>query len=37
MSFEEVDDLVEVVRLLDEHVEVLLFETRSFHSIAEYF
>ena len=34
---EEVVDLVEVVRLLDEHDKVLLFETRSFHSTFEYF
>ena len=34
---EEVVDLVEVVRLLDEHDKFLLFETRSFHSIFEYF
>ena len=34
---EEVDDLVEVVRLLDEHDKLLLFETRSFHSTFEYF
>ena len=33
---EEVDDLVDVVRLL-EHDEVLLSATRSFHSIFEYF
>ena len=34
---EEVVDLVEVVRLLDEHDKFLLFETRSFHSTFEYF
>ena len=34
---EEVDDLVEVVRLLDEHDKFLLFATRSFHSAFEYF
>ena len=34
---EEVVDLVEVVRLLDEHDRVLLFETRSLHSTFEYF
>ena len=34
---EEVVDLVEVVRLLEEHDKFLLFETRSFHSIFEYF
>ena len=34
---EQVDDLVEVVRLLDEHDKFLLFATRSFHSIVEYF
>ena len=34
---EEVVDLVEVVRLLDEHDKFLLFETRSFHSTLEYF
>ena len=34
---EEVDDLVEVVRLLDEHDKFLLFETWSFHSTFEYF
>ena len=34
---EEVVDLVEVVRLLDEHDKYLLFETRSFHSTFEYF
>ena len=33
---EEVDDLVDVVRLL-EHDEVLLSATRSFHSIVVYF
>ena len=30
-------DLVEVVRLLDEHDKFILFETRSFDSIFEYF
>ena len=34
---EEVDDIVEVVRLLDEHDKFLLFETRSFHSIFVFF
>ena len=34
---EEVDDLVEVVRLLDEHDKFLLFATRSFHSTFESF
>ena len=34
---EEVVDLVEVVRLLDEHDKFLLFETRSFHSTCEFF
>ena len=34
---EEVDDLVEVVRLLDEHDKFLLFEIGSFHSTIEYF
>ena len=34
---EEVDDLVEVVRLLDEHDKFLLFVTRSFHATFEYF
>ena len=34
---EEVDDLVEVVRLLDEHYKFFLFETRSFHSTFPYF
>ena len=34
---EEVDDLVEVVRLLDEHDKFLLFATRSFHSTSDYF
>ena len=34
---EEVVDLVEVVRLLDEHDKFLLFETRTFHSTFEYF
>ena len=34
---EEVVDLVEVVRLLDEYDKLLLFETRPFHSIYEYF
>ena len=33
---EEIDDLVDVVRLL-EHDEVLLAATRSFHSIFVYF
>ena len=33
---EEVD-LVEVVRLLDEHEKFLLSETRSFHSTLDYF
>ena len=34
---ELVDGLVDVVRLLDEHDKFLLFATRSFHSIFEYF
>ena len=34
---EEVVDLVEVVRLLDEHDKFLLFETRSFYSTFEHF
>ena len=34
---EEVVDLVDVVRLLDEHDKFLLFVTRSFHSTFEYF
>ena len=34
---EEVVDLVDVVRLLDEHDKFLLFETRSFQSTFEYF
>ena len=34
---EEVVDLVEVVRLLDEHDKFLLFETRSLHSKVECF
>ena len=34
---EEVDDLVQVVRLLDEHEKFLLFATRSFHYTSEYF
>ena len=34
---EEVVDLVDVVRLLDEHDKFLLFATRSFPSIFEYF
>ena len=34
---EEVFDLVQVVRVLDEHDKFLLFETRSLHSIFEYF
>ena len=34
---EEVVDPVEVVHLLDEHDECLLFETRSFRSTFEYF
>ena len=34
---EEVADLVEAVRLLDEHDQFLLFETLSFHSKFEYF
>ena len=34
---DEVVDLVEVVRLLDEHDKFLLFETRSFHSTFEQF
>ena len=33
---EKVVDLVEVVRLLDEHDKFLLFETRSFRSTNEY-
>ena len=33
----EDDDLVEVVRLLDEHDKFLLFEIGSFHSTCEYF
>ena len=33
----EVDDLVEVVRLHDEHDKFLLFATRSFHSTFDYF
>ena len=34
---EEVGDLVEVVRLLDEHDKFLLFATRLFHLTFEYF
>ena len=34
---EEVVDLFEVVRLLDEHDKFLIFETRSYHSTYEYF
>ena len=34
---EQVDDLVDVVRLLDEHDKFILFATRSFHSTFEYF
>ena len=34
---EEVVDLVDVVRLLDEHDKFFLFATRSFHSTFEYF
>ena len=34
---EEVDDLVDVVGLLDEHDKFLLFATRSFHSTFERF
>ena len=34
---EEVHDLIDVVRPLDEHDKFLLFETRSFHSTCEYF
>ena len=36
MLNDEVVDLVEVVRLLDEHDEVLLFETGLLHSFFEY-
>ena len=34
---EEVVDLVDVVRLIDEHDKFLLLATRSFHSTFEYF
>ena len=34
---EQVDDLVDVVRLLDKLYKFLLFSTRSFHSTFEYF
>ena len=34
---EENDDLVDVVRLLDEHDKFLLFATRSFRSTFDYF
>ena len=37
IAHEEVVDLVEVVRLLDEHDEVLFFATQSFHLIFVYF